>query len=89
MFHNYLGYEPIHSFSQHVLPSTIAQLERFGCTMNQFLNFHPLSRYVNVPALFGQPNIANIFAWHYLWDENSLPFPSKIVPEGQISSVGQ
>ena len=33
-----------------------------------FLNFQPLSRYVNVPGLFGQTNIANILSWHYLWD---------------------
>ena len=34
----------------------------------QILHFHPLPRYVNVPGLFGQPNIANILSWHYLWD---------------------
>ena len=32
-----------------------------------FLNFHPLPRYINVPGLFGQPDIANILSWHYLW----------------------
>ena len=25
-------------------------------------------RYINVPGLFGQPNIANILSWYYLWD---------------------
>ena len=33
-----------------------------------FLHFHPLPRYINVPGLFGQANIANILSWHYLWD---------------------
>ena len=44
------------------LPLTIASL------WGQILHFHPLPRYVNVPGLFGQPNIANILSWHYLWD---------------------
>ena len=46
---------------------TISNLEELG-RLGQFLNFHPLPRYVNVPGLFGQPNIANILSWHYLWD---------------------
>ena len=41
--------------------------EIFGC-LGQFLSFHSLPRYVNVPGLFGQPNTANILSWHYLWD---------------------
>ena len=37
--------------------------------MGQVLHFRrPLPRYVNVPGLFGQPNIANILSWHDLWD---------------------
>ena len=44
------------------LPLTIAK------SVGQVLHFHPLPRYVNVPGLFGQPNIANILSWHYLWD---------------------
>ena len=32
------------------------------------MNFDPLPRYINVPGLFGQPDIANILSWHYLWD---------------------
>ena len=46
---------------------TIDHIEKLGCLV-QFLNFHPLPRYINVPGLFGQPNIANILSWHYLWD---------------------
>ena len=46
---------------------TMCNNEIFGC-LGQFLSFHPLPRYVNVPGLFGQPNIANILSWHYLWD---------------------
>ena len=44
-------------------------------------------RYINVPGLFGQPDIANILSWHYLWEpyggfghdgrriQPALPFP--------------
>src|SRR6056300_549390 len=31
------------------------------------LTFRLVSRYINVPGLCGQPNIANILSWHYLW----------------------
>src|SRR5210317_1842054 len=34
----------------------------------RFLHFHTLSGYINVSGLRGQPNIANIAPWHYLWD---------------------
>ena len=46
---------------------TISRHKEFGC-LGQFLNFHPFPRYINVPGLFGQPNIANILSWHYIWD---------------------
>ena len=46
----------------------IIHLEYFAC-LGQFSFFLPLPRYINVPGLFGQPNIANILSWHYLWDQ--------------------
>ena len=66
----------------------------------RFLHFHPLPRYVNVPGLFGQPNIANILSWHYLWDpyggclgmmgvEFSLPFPPYHWPLRVCGLLGQ
>ena len=48
------------------LPSII--LKNLAVWANFCTNFHPLPRYINVPGLFGQPNIANILSWHYLWD---------------------
>ena len=46
---------------------TISHPKAFCHLLGQFLYFYPLPRYVNVPGLFGQPNIANILSWHYLW----------------------
>ena len=46
---------------------TISHPKAFCHLLGQFLYFYPLPRYVNVPELFGQPNIANILSWHYLW----------------------
>jgi hypothetical protein len=48
--------------------------ETFGL-LGQFLNFHPLSRYINVPALFGQPNIANILSHGIIFGTHKLPEP--------------
>ena len=42
--------------------------KEFCRLLGQFLYFYPLPRYIYVPGLFGQPNIANILSWHYLWD---------------------
>ena len=48
------------------LPSAI--LKNLAVWGQFFSSFHPLPRYINVPGLCGQPNIANILSWHYLWD---------------------
>ena len=45
----------------------VSHFKDFGC-LGQFLNFHPLPKYINVPGLFGQPDIANILSWHDLWN---------------------
>ena len=54
---------------QPVLPIlTMCNNEIFGCLWTKFRDFTPLPRYVNVPGLFGQPNIDNILSWHYRRD---------------------
>ena len=51
-----LSFPPYHQLARRIWPS------------GTIFVFFPLPRYINVPGLFGQPNIGNILSWHYLWD---------------------
>ena len=51
-----------------------SHIKDFACLGDNFCTFHPLPRYIHVPGLFGQPNIANIndFTRLYLYLPNPV-----------------
>ena len=64
----YRGFGHDGSRIQSALPSLPSAIVKVFGLLGLFFNFQTISRYVNVPGLFGQPSISNILSWHYLWD---------------------
>ena len=65
------AHQSIHKMILLLMVAARGQLTTSGCCRCHstiFVLSPTFKIYINVPGLFGQPNIANILSWHYLWD---------------------